>query len=98
MQRCAALDVHPAGELIGDGSSGESASWIAALSRARVEPGSRSYRLGVPDLAAAVEDDAITLTFTLGRGAFATAVLRELADVSDASGKGERSSGAPSPG
>lgn len=84
-RRCGEMDIHPAGELIGDGSACDSEEWLAALEKARVEPGARSLRLKVSDFEADVSDDSIELSFTLGRGAFATSVLRELTNVSDAS-------------
>ena len=37
--------------------------------------------LRVADLECALEDDAVELSFMLGRGAFATSVLREIATV-----------------
>lgn len=83
-RRCKALDIHPAGELIGDGSTRGPDAWLAALARARVEPGTRSLRLRVGDLAWDIADNAVELSLRLGRGAFATAVLRELATVENA--------------
>lgn len=80
-RRCAELDIHPAGVLIGDGSTTGPEKWLAALSKARVEPGTRSLRLRVSGLDMAFEDDSLVLAFTLGRGAFATAVLREMAET-----------------
>ncbi len=81
-RRCREMDIHPAGELPGGGSDIGSTRWQEALDGARVEPGWRSLRLAVPDLDALVESDAVTLTFSLGRGAFATSVLREIVDAS----------------
>jgi tRNA pseudouridine13 synthase len=43
-------------------------------------------RLPVRDLTSETADAALTLSFTLDRGAFATAVLRELCDVAAESG------------
>ena len=97
-RRCAALDIHPAGELIGDGSTRGPDAWLAALAKARVEPGTRSLRLRVGDLAWKISDDALELSFRLGRGAFATVVLRELATVEDASRKNAHSPAAQPPG
>lgn len=87
--RCEHMDLHPAGPLYGDGSptGGVAAGregWLDALSRARVKPGNRSLRLRVTDLEWAVQGNAIVLEFALRRGAFATAVLREVAHVSGA--------------
>ena len=83
-RRCGEMDIHPAGELPGEGSDASSARWQEALNSARVDPAWRSLRLAAPDLNATVESDAVTLTFSLGRGAFATSVLREIASTRDA--------------
>lgn len=77
-RRCAALDIHPAGVLAGEGSSLGPDNWRAALDKARVEEGTRSFRVAVKDMDWSVEADAVTVSFTLGRGAFATSVLREI--------------------
>ncbi len=79
--RCAEMDIHPAAELVGDGSNSDHESWQRALNKARVKPGSRSFRLRVQDLQSEVGEDFVTLTFTLGRGAFATSVLSEIASL-----------------
>jgi tRNA pseudouridine13 synthase len=85
-RRCRDMDVHPAGILAGEGSDIGPEIWQTALDRRRVEPGSRSLRLPVRDLASEISDAAIVLSFTLDRGAFATAVLRELCEASGGSG------------
>ena len=77
-RRCSEMDIHPAGELIGDGSTCENQKWLAALAKARVEPGTRSLRLRVAELECEIDANSGTLSFALGRGAFATSVLREL--------------------
>jgi tRNA pseudouridine13 synthase len=82
LQRCEAMDIHPAGELLGDGSEAGPEAWLAALCKARVDRGTRSLRLKVNSLDTRISDSAVTLTFTLGRGAFATSVLREFAETS----------------
>ena len=81
--RCEAMDIHPSATLIVDGSECQPLQWAAALARARVQPGNRSLRLKVQDLGvdlAEVESGkpTVTLNFSLTRGAYATAVLREL--------------------
>lgn len=81
VRRCQEMDIHPAGELIGDGSDTGPEGWLSALARARVEKGTRSLRLKVDSLELQIEDGAVVLSFTLGRGAFATAVLREIAQT-----------------
>lgn len=79
--RLAAMDIHPAGVLAGGGSGLGSESWRAALDKARVEEGWRSFRLVVRDLDWLPGSDAVTVSFSLGRGAFATSVLREICDT-----------------
>ncbi len=81
-RRCLEMDIHPAGELPGEGSNVSNEAWQAALDRARVETAWRSLRLAARDLDMQVDSNAVTLTFSLGRGAFATSVLREIADTS----------------
>jgi len=78
VRRCSEMDIHPAGELVGDGSDTGPEEWLSALGKARVDKGSRSLRLKVDGLEVQTGDDAVVLSFTLGRGAFATSVLREL--------------------
>lgn len=97
-RRCRELDIHPAGLLAGDGSDGENRQWLAALQKARVEPGTRSLRLRVAEMAWEIGDSELVLSFSLVRGAFATSVLRELAEVSDASRIAGHSQEVPSPG
>jgi tRNA pseudouridine13 synthase len=82
LRRCKEMDIHPAGELVGDGSDTGPEEWLGALGKARVEKGTRSLRLNVNGLEMWAEDDALVLAFTLGRGAFATSVLREIVDTS----------------
>jgi len=77
-RRCDEMDLHPATELAGEGSQIGNESWQRAFDKGRVKPGHRSLRLKVRDLRAEVSPDGIELAFTLGRGAFATSVLREL--------------------
>ena len=77
-RRCAGMDIHPAGVLAGDGCELGPDAWRNALDKARVEPGNRSLRLRVADAECTVEEGAATLSFTLPRGAFATAVIREI--------------------
>lgn len=81
-RRCTEMDIHPAGELVGDGSEMGNENWLVALGKARVEKGTRSLRLKVDNLEMQITDDAVILSFTLGRGAYATSVLREIADAS----------------
>ncbi len=92
-ERCARLDIHPTALLWGDGAAAEAAppghdNWLRALDKARVQPMRRSLRLKVVDLQWELEDDALTLTFGLTRGAYATLVLREVASVVQKRGLG----------
>lgn len=80
-RRCDEMDVHPAAALVGAGSGIEPEAWQQALDRARVEPGTRSLRLPVRDLRSEFTEAGVLLGFTLDRGAFATAVLRELCNA-----------------
>ncbi len=84
VRRCKEMDIHPAGELVGDGSEAGKEDWIAALAKARVEKGTRSLRLRIDELDVQVTDEMVTLSFRLGRGAFATSMLREVADTRSA--------------
>ena len=65
-QRCAAMDVHPAGSL-------------PAIEALRVDASWRPLRARVSALQWEFADDALWLEFGLPRGSFATAVLRETA-------------------
>jgi tRNA pseudouridine13 synthase len=90
--RCEALDVHPSGPLPGRGGlqpGGEAAAIenvalaplgpvVAALGEAGVEASRRALRLLVNDLDWSIEGDLLNVCFALSRGAFATAVLREI--------------------
>jgi tRNA pseudouridine13 synthase len=101
--RCAQLDIHPTGPLWGRGaplSGGRvleleqrvAATLAAACERvaqAGMEQERRSLRQAVRDLRWRREADAVVVEFRLGRGAYATAVLREVfalnADYDDSS-------------
>jgi tRNA pseudouridine13 synthase len=90
--RCARLDIHPTGPLWGRGlppSGGrvlELEQRVAAglaeaceqVARAGMEQERRSLRLAVRDLRWWREGDSVRVEFRLGRGAYATAVLREV--------------------
>ena len=95
VQRCAELDLHPTGPLWGRGelrprleaaeleatATREFEPVIHALERAGLQSERRALRLRVDALEAQMAQDP-WLTFHLGAGAFATAVLRELVDSS----------------
>jgi tRNA pseudouridine13 synthase len=91
-ERCKAQDVHPTGPLPGSGglqplaeaAAVESAalealeSVVTGLREAGIEASRRPLRLLVTDLQWSVEGDVLNVSFALSRGAFATAVLREV--------------------
>lgn len=89
-QRCESMDINPAGLLWGDGACVDDAppghqDWLKALQKARVDPSHRSLRLRVADLEWEFGEQSLTLEFRLGRGAFATSVMRELALIESTS-------------
>ena len=67
-RRCTEMDIHPSGSLPG-------------IDELRVEPSTRPLRMRVQDLQWSIDGDALWLEFSLGRGSYATAVLREIAQV-----------------
>lgn len=93
-ERLSAFDIHPSGPLWGRGVPGsqgqvlgyetESAAEFAAAAKLLEGEGlrqeRRALRCVVRDLVVESDAGALTLSFTLGRGQFATAVLRELCD------------------
>ncbi len=88
-QRCQAMDLHPSGILWGEGASkagiaAEHLPWCAALENARAKVAHRSLRLRPQSFAWTMDAESLQLEFSLRRGSFATAVLREIAAVSDA--------------
>jgi tRNA pseudouridine13 synthase len=90
--RCAQLQIHPTGPLWGQGAPESGAEVLrletqvaarfarecAACAAAGMRQERRSLRLAVHELTATAEGEALQLRFRLGRGSFATAVLREL--------------------
>ncbi len=88
-RRCEAMDIHPTGPMCGDSTSPSvfpagHEGWLKALTNARVKAAHRSLRMRVADLQWSAPDNSLLLEFALRRGAFATSVLREIADVQDA--------------
>lgn len=93
--RCAALDVHPTGPLPGQGGLRPVAEAAAveqaalaplpeveeALVAAGAESSRRALRTPVRALDWTLERDVLTVAFELGRGAFATAVMREVLEA-----------------
>ena len=96
--RLAALDVHPTATLWGCNAPigrddvaaleqdvvGKTPVLAEGLERAGVDAGHRATRLRVQNLDWSVDGSVLALSFSLPSGAFATAVLREIADVVDA--------------
>lgn len=96
-ERSAKLDIHPTGPLCGSGESRVTGAALAAeesvlaqfpewrdgLQRIHVEQQRRALRLAVNELSWEYVDATLTLRFRLTRGAFATAVLREIATTND---------------
>lgn len=94
LERARELDVHPSGALWGTGAAATSAAALAheqaviavepaladGLVRAGVRMGRRALRVRLAEPALTREGQVLTLQFSLPRGAFATAVLRELID------------------
>lgn len=64
-QRCKEMDIHPTGTLPG-------------IEKLRVEPSRRPLRMRVADLRWKFDAGVLWLEFSLGKGSFATAVLREI--------------------
>lgn len=67
-RRCAELDVHPCGTL-------------PALPEVRADAAHRPLRTRVADFRWELEDDVLWLDFGLGKGSYATSVLREIGFV-----------------
>ena len=94
LRRCAQLDVHPTGPMWGRGelrprleaaaleedARGAFEPVTAALEQAGLQLERRALRLRVEELGARLTED-LEVTFRLGPGAFATAVLREIVDA-----------------
>jgi len=90
--RCRELDVHPSATLWGDGAPlttqhaaelenaavADYMELTEGLKNARVEAASRPLRVKVDDLSVTVSENVAWLEFRLLKGAFATAVLREI--------------------
>lgn len=102
--RCAAHDLHPTGPLWGRGEPGTSgecraleegvlaswAHWRAGLERAGLRQERRALRAPVRDLRWDVpEAGSLRLQFSLDRGSYATAVLRELVREAEADDPGQ---------
>ncbi|MGD8977071.1 MAG: tRNA pseudouridine(13) synthase TruD [Gammaproteobacteria bacterium] len=100
-RRLSEHDIHPSGPLWGRGGSPAGAdvgaledetarSWsdgVEVLSAAGLDQERRALRLTVADLSWDFEGQSLILGFDLGKGGFATAVLRELIDLGEAPGQ-----------
>lgn len=97
-KRCCEFDIHPTGTLWGKGAptaGGEAAEIERGIAEQRADlaaglernadEGRRALRLRVRDLEWELQDDSLMLAFSLTRGEYATAVLREIIayDVQD---------------
>ncbi len=99
-ERLDELDIHPTGSLWGSGAplgSGEASRIESSavqghmdlcdgLVALRIDAASRPLRMRVRQLEWQIDKDAVRLQFELGRGCYATAVLREIAAVVVAQG------------
>ncbi len=95
VDRCVRLEIHPTGPLWGRGDPPSHGRVLELETRiattlspacdlvrgAGMEQERRALRLAVRDLECSREPDAVVLRFRLGRGSFATTVLREIFDV-----------------
>ena len=88
-QRLHDWDIDPSGPLVGDGDKNileieremlaAYKDWSEGLARARLEPARRALRLQVKDLQWQFRDeDQLYLEFRLTKGAYASAIIREL--------------------
>jgi tRNA pseudouridine13 synthase len=97
-QRLATGEIHPTGPLWGQGDSMLSStasgfeldalvdwqSWMTGLEKMRMDMARRRLRVNVRDLEWDwPENDVLKLSFSLPPGSYATAVLRELCDISE---------------
>ena len=96
-QRAERLEIHPTGPLWGRGTPGTAGAVLeletrvaggysracALIEAAGMDPQRRSLRLAVRELHAHLEPGAVVFGFDLTRGAFATAVLREVCAFAD---------------
>jgi tRNA pseudouridine13 synthase len=94
-RRLAVFDIHPSGPLWGKGdlqsrgrarehemqAAGDFKEIVDLLVSENLEQERRSLRCAVRDLVVEAESGTITLGFTLGRGQFATSVLREICEL-----------------
>ena len=96
-RRLDAFDIHPSGPLWGRGAPGtagraletelevarELAPVADLLAQEGLEQERRALRCAIRDLSVESEAATLTLSFTLGKGQFATAVLREICELAE---------------
>ncbi len=94
-ERCEAMDIHPTATLWGRGASlaraeassleeqvaGRHATLCQGLIEAGVDAGQRRLRMRVERLDAEICERGVRLAFELGRGEYATTLLREIAEL-----------------
>jgi len=94
-RRLRAFDIHPSGPLWGRGApasagralqhelevSSELSAVTELLAREGLAQERRALRCAIRDLSVEREADTVTLSFSLGRSQYATAVLREISDL-----------------
>jgi tRNA pseudouridine13 synthase len=97
VRRLDAFDIHPSGPLWGRGAPGTAGRALATelevaqelapvaglLGEEGLEQERRALRCAVRDLHAEPDAASLTLSFTLGKGQFATAVLREICELAE---------------
>jgi tRNA pseudouridine13 synthase len=97
-RRCREFDIHPTGPLPGRGDAlclrealdfesaalQEEQPLVDSLVKAGVDAARRSLRLRPAGLESELDNDSLKLEFSLPAGAYATSVLRELVNVTDA--------------
>lgn len=102
-KRCGELDIHPTGPLCGRGDARTAAEvlqleervlipwaeWRRGLEALNVEQQRRALRLAVANLTWEYSPGILKLQFRLTRGAFATAVIREIVTTTNDAGESE---------
>ena len=95
LERCAAMDIHPTATLWGRGApltraaaadveqqiADRHPALCGGLVDASVDAGQRRLRMRVDKIDAELRDDGVLLGFELGRGEYATTLLREIASL-----------------
>jgi len=58
-------------------------NWLTGLARLNLDSARRAFRCIPKDLKVEQQNDIATLSFSLGKGCFATSVIREMVDAVD---------------